>query len=173
MLPVNSTQALNSKLPCLYLGLNSAASYKEKIVTNIVKTAGISFIAMLIGLGAGLLVSSSAQNNGKVYELRIYTATPGNLENLHARFRDHTTRIFANHGMKNVGYWAPTGEEERDSKLIYILEHASQAAADASWAAFGQDPEWQAVATASNANGQILAGVERHYMTATDYSPMQ
>lgn len=141
---------------------------------NLVKTASIALVSLTVGLGAGILVSSSAQDsNGKVFELRIYTATPGNLENLHARFRDHTTRIFEKHGMKNIGYWAPTGEDERDSKMIYVLEHASQEAADASWRAFGQDPEWQKVAEESNANGQILANVERHYMTATDYSPMK
>ena len=140
---------------------------------KILKTASFALMTMLIGFGSGLLVSSSAQNDGKVYELRIYTATPGNLENLHARFRDHTMRIFRKHGMEIVGFWAPTAEEDRDSKLIYVLEHASQQAADASWRAFGQDPEWQEVATASNANGQILGGVERHYMVATDYSPMQ
>lgn len=137
------------------------------------KTASISLITLLIGLGAGILVSTSAQDGGKVFELRIYTATPGNLGNLHARFRDHTTRIFGKHDMKVVGYWSPTSEEERDDTLVYILEHASQAAADASWRAFGQDPEWQEVAAASNANGQILGGIERRYMTATDYSPMQ
>ncbi|PCJ26688.1 MAG: NIPSNAP family protein [SAR86 cluster bacterium] len=127
----------------------------------------------MIGLGAGVLVSSSAQDNGKVFELRVYTATEGNLDNLHARFRDHTTRIFSNHGMKVIGYWTPTDEDEVDNTLIYILEHASQDAANASWRAFGQDPEWKSVADASNANGPILAGVERRYMTATDFSPMK
>ena len=140
---------------------------------KLVKTAGISLCLLIIGLGAGLLVSSSAQDDGKVFELRIYKATPGNLDNLHARFRDHTTRIFGKHGMKVVGYWSPTSEEEAGDTLVYILEHASQAAADASWQAFGQDPEWQAVAEASNANGQILAGLERKYMKATDYSPLK
>lgn len=139
---------------------------------NLIKTASVALISLTVGLGAGMLISTSAQNN-KVFELRIYTATPGNLDNLHARFRDHTTKLFEKHGMKNIGYWAPTAEDTRDSKMIYVLEHASQEAADASWRAFGQDPEWQKVAEASNANGQILAGVERHYMTATDYSPMK
>lgn len=133
----------------------------------------MSLVTLIIGLGIGMLVNTSAQDNGKVFELRIYTATDGNLDNLHARFRDHTARIFRKHGMEIVGFWAPTAEEERDNKMIYILEHASQQAADASWRAFGQDPEWQEVAAASNANGQILAGVERHYMVATDYSPLQ
>ena len=137
------------------------------------KTVGFSLLSLLIGLGAGLFAVSSAQEDGKVYELRIYTATPGNLDNLQARFRDHTIRIFNNNGMKIVGFWTPTSEEDADDTLIYVLEHASQEAANASWQAFGQDPEWKSVSDASNANGPILAGVERRYMKATDYSPLQ
>jgi len=75
--------------------------------------------------------------------------------------------------MKVVGYWTPTNEEESENTLVYMLEHASQDAADASWRAFGQDPEWARVAEASNANGQILAAIERRYMRATDFSPMK
>jgi len=142
-------------------------------VKKIGKTVGFSLLSLLIGLGAGLFAVSSAQEDGKVYELRIYTATPGNLDNLQARFRDHTIRIFNNHGMKIVGFWTPTSEEDADDTLIYVLEHASQEAANASWQAFGQDPEWKSVSDASNANGPILAGVERRYMKATDYSPLQ
>jgi len=142
-------------------------------VKNISKAFSISLLTLIIGLGAGTLVSSSAQDGGKVFELRIYTATPGNLDKLHARFRDHTTRIFRKHGMGIVGYWSPTGEEEADNTLVYMLEHASREAAGASWRAFGQDPEWAEVAEASNANGQILAGIVSRYMTATDYSPMK
>ena len=142
-------------------------------MNKLLKMVGISLFSLSIGLGAGILVTTSAQDMGKVFELRIYTATPGNLDNLHARFRDHTTRIFGNHGMKVVGYWTPTSEEESENTLVYMLEHASQDAADASWRAFGQDPEWTRVAEASNANGQILAGIESRYMKATDYSPMK
>ncbi len=142
-------------------------------MNKLLKMVGISLFSLSIGLGAGILVSTSAQDMGKVFELRIYTATPGNLDNLHARFRDHTTRIFGNHGMKVVGYWTPTSEEESENTLVYMLEHASQDAADASWRSFGQDPEWDRVAEASNANGQILGGIERRYMKATDYSPMK
>jgi hypothetical protein len=108
-----------------------------------------------------------------VFELRTYQATPGNLGNLHARFRDHTIRIFRKHGMEVVGFWSPTSEEERDDILVYLLAHDSRDAADASWQAFGSDPEWRSVAEESNRNGQILAGVERKYMVATDYSPMK
>ncbi len=132
----------------------------------------IPMLTLLIGLGAGIFINSQAQQ-GTVFELRTYTATPGNLDNLHARFRDHTTRIFRKHGMEVVGYWTPTSEDEREDTLVYILEHASQEAADASWRAFIEDPEWAEVAAASNANGQILGGIERKFMVATDYSPLQ
>ena len=136
------------------------------------KILSITSISLIVGLGAGIFYSTSAQNQ-KVFELRTYQATPGNLGNLHARFRDHTTRIFRKHGMEIVGFWSPTSEEERDDILVYLLAHDSQDAADASWQAFGADPEWASVAEESNKNGQILAGVERKYMVATDYSPMK
>ena len=136
------------------------------------KILSISSIALIVGLGAGTFYSTSAQNQ-KVFELRTYQATPGNLGNLHARFRDHTIRIFRKHGMEIVGFWSPKSEEERDDILVYLLAHDSQDAADASWQAFGADPEWASVAEESNKNGQILAGVERKYMVATDYSPMK
>lgn len=142
-------------------------------MSKISKTLGFSLLSLIISLSAGIFASSSAAQDGKVYELRIYTATPGNLSNLHARFREHTIRIFENHGMKIVGFWSPLSEEDADDTLIYVLEHASQEAANASWQAFGQDPEWKSVSDASNANGPILAGVERRYMSATDYSPLQ
>ena len=136
------------------------------------KILSISSISLIVGLGAGTFYSTSAQNQ-KVFELRTYQATPGKLGNLHARFRDHTIRIFRKHGMEIVGFWSPTSEEERDDILVYLLAHDSQDAADASWQAFGADPEWASVAEESNKNGQILAGVERKYMVATDYSPMK
>ena len=137
------------------------------------KIAGISLLSLVIGIGAAILFTSSAQDTGKVFELRIYKSTPGNLDNLNARFRDHTMALFEKHGMENIGYWTPTSEEEREDTLVYIIAHDSREAADASWSAFGQDPEWQEVAAASNANGQILAGIERKFMVATDFSPMQ
>ena len=42
-----------------------------------------------------------------VYELRVYHANEGKLDDLLKRFREHTTRLFEKHGMKNVAYWTP------------------------------------------------------------------
>jgi NIPSNAP len=89
---------------------------------------------------------------------------------LNARFRDHTCKLFEKHGMTNVGYWVPV--ENPDSKLVYILAHASRAAADQSWKAFMADADWKKAQQASEVGGRLLAKApERQYLTATDYSP--
>ncbi len=113
-----------------------------------------------------------AAADARVFELRIYTCNEGKLPDLLTRFRDHTCKIFEKHGMENVGYWVPMDKENgSETTLIYIIAHKSAAAAKASWAAFSKDPEWQAVAKASEVNGKILAKPpESTYMTATDYS---
>ncbi len=82
----------------------------------------------------------------KVFELRTYTSPEGKLNDLLARFRNDTLRIFEKHGMDNVGYWVPTDAPASTNTLIYILAHDSRDAATKSWAAFREDPEWIAVA---------------------------
>lgn len=132
------------------------------------------FATSLLVMGCLILpaLAQAQMDDGPVYELRTYTATPGNLDNLLTRFRDHTMRIFEKHGMTNVAYWVPLDPELADDTLIYILRHDSMAAAQASWRAFGSDPEWQEVNEASNRNGPILDSVVRQYMSMTDFSPM-
>ena len=107
----------------------------------------------------------------RVYELRTYTAHPGKLPNVLARFRDHTTKLFEKHGMKNIGYFTPLDSADGAAvKLVYVIAHASRDAAKASWSAFVADPEWQVVAKASEANGPIVAKIESVFMSTTDFS---
>jgi hypothetical protein len=103
------------------------------------------------------------------YEMRTYYANPGKFENLHARFRDHTLRLFEKAGMTNVAYW--TKQDGGDGTLIYVLGYPSKEAREASWASFRANPEWQAAAKASELNGKLVAKVESVFMTMTDYSP--
>ena len=114
-----------------------------------------------------------AQEGGRVYELRTYTAPEGKLDNLHARFREHTTRIFRKHGMTNVAYFRPQDAPLSQNTLIYLLSFPSREAAKASWDAFRNDPEWKKVAAETQANGPIVANVQSVFMTPTDYSPMK
>ena len=56
-----------------------------------------------------------------VYELRVYHANEGKLDDLLKRFREHTTKIFEKHGMKNIAYWTPLDDPLKGRTLIYIL----------------------------------------------------
>lgn len=113
--------------------------------------------------------SYAAADKESVYELRTYYAAEGKLDDLHARFRDHTIKIFEKHGIKNIGYWVPL--ENADRKLVYLLSYPSRDAAKQSWKEFFADAQWQAAQKASEANGRLVAKVESVFLKATDYSP--
>jgi NIPSNAP len=110
------------------------------------------------------------QTSTTVYELRVYHANPGKLDDLLKRFREHTTKLFERHGLKNVAYWVPVDEPAKSSTLIYILEHPSREAAAANWKAFGDDPEWKSVRDKSEENGKLVDHVDSTYMALTDFS---
>lgn len=116
--------------------------------------------------------SRAADAAPTVFELRTYTAAPGKLPTLMARFREHTTRIFAKHGMVNVGYWTPMeAADGAGEKIVYLLGYPDRQAATAAWKSFGADPEWQDVRKASEANGKIVVKVESVFLAPTDFSP--
>ena len=106
-----------------------------------------------------------------VYELRIYHVVPGKLENLVARFRDHTMKLFANHGIKSVAYWTALDEPVKSSTFFYILEHPSREAATANWKAFQDDPEWKSVKAKSEENGKLAKKIDSTFLTLTGFSP--
>lgn len=128
---------------------------------------------VLLALGMSARADSPSTPRSQVFELRTYTAAPGKLEELNARFRNHTLRIFERHGMKNVAYWIPQDAARSSDTIVYVLAHESREAAAKSWKAFGSDPEWQKVKAASEANGPIVTKVESVFLVATDYSPMK
>jgi hypothetical protein len=124
------------------------------------------------------LWASSKQESGDpapastaVYELRVYHASPGKLADLLTRFRDHTDKLFARHGMKSVAYWTPVDEPEKSNTLIYILRHPSREAAAANWKSFQDDPEWKSVKEKSEANGKLTEKIDSTYLAQTDFSP--
>lgn len=88
-----------------------------------------------------------------------------------ARFREHTTKLFERHGMKNVAYWTAVDEPQNSNTLIYILQHPSREAAAANWKSFQDDPEWKSVRDKSEANGKLVEKVESTFLVLTDFSP--
>jgi hypothetical protein len=106
-----------------------------------------------------------------VYELRIYHVVPGKIENLVARFRDHTMKLFADHGIKSVAYWTALDEPVKSSTFFYILEHPSREAAATNWKAFQDDPEWKSVKAKSEENGKLVEKIDSTFLTLTNFSP--
>ncbi len=115
--------------------------------------------------------AASPQDSSSVYEFRVYHTYPGKLDDLLARFRDHTMRIFEKHGMKNIAYWTPTDDPLKGNALFYVIAHPSREAATANWKAFGDDPEWQSVRDKSEANGKLVEKVDSTFLVLTDFSP--
>ena len=140
--------------------------------TGFVVCSMMCCLVAVVAFSAGYSKAENEKAAPLLYELRTYTTEPGRLPALHARFKNHTMRLFEKHGMKNIMYWVPTDEKLKDTTLIYVIAHASPEAAKKSWADFGADPEWKAVAAESEKDGKILAKrPEAVYMTLTDYSP--
>jgi hypothetical protein len=134
----------------------------------------LAAILAAVGVGFQLGRSTTARAAGNhVFEVRTYTAEPGKLEALQARFRDHTVQIFNKHGMTSVGYFAPSDEPLSKNTLIYILQFPSRDAAKKSWDEFRNDPEWQKVQKESEANGKLVTKVDSVYTEPTDFSPLK
>jgi hypothetical protein len=125
-------------------------------------------------------IKASAGAGERVFELRTYTTPEGRLPALHDRFRNHTMALFSRHGMSHTGYWTPTDPKDSpNTKLLYILSHASKAAGLKSFENFRADPEWIAAKGASEtkAGGSLTIpqpeGVKSVYLKATDFSPIR
>ena len=116
---------------------------------------------------------AEAQSSDRVFELRTYTTLPGRLDALHARFANHTIRLFERHGMTNIAYFVPQDDPLAENTLVYVLAHDSREAAEASWAAFIADPEWQKAYKESTSDGPLVEKLESVFMDATDYSMMK
>ncbi len=107
-----------------------------------------------------------------IYELRIYYAHPGKLDALTARFALHTDTLIKRHGMNIIAYWMPRGENPKNI-LMYMVEHASEESAAASWAAFLADPEWKRVRAESEEDGAIVASIDSFYMDQLDLATIR
>jgi len=123
-------------------------------------------------------VKAAAGPGERLFELRTYTASPGNLGALNTRFRDHTLKLFEKHGITNLWYWtAAPGQKGADDTLVYILAHDSAEVRDKSFDAFRKDPAWVKAREASEqkASGPLTVkdGVKSLLMKPTDYSPIK
>jgi NIPSNAP len=111
--------------------------------------------------------------DARVFELRTYYANPGKMAALQARFRDHTCKLFEKHGMTCIGFWSPIDKDKAEEVLVYLLAFPSKEAADKSWKAFQDDPDWKKVKADSEKDGPLVKKIDRVFLTPTDYSKLK
>ena len=107
-----------------------------------------------------------------IYELRIYDAHPGKLDDLSRRFADHVLTLFDRHGIKSVGYWTDA-KDAASKRLTYLLAFESEEQYKAAWASFIADPDWKAVREETEADGPLVETIGSTLLRPTDYSPLR
>ena len=105
------------------------------------------------------------------YELRTYTAMPGKLPNIVARFRDFTSAAFTRHGYHIIGFWT-NHIGGSNQELIYMLQWESYEERIKCFASFRSDPERTKFFAESEKDGPIVASVNNVMLEATDFSPL-
>ena len=107
-----------------------------------------------------------------IHELRVYTASPGRLPNLLARFEDHTLSIWKKHGIVPVGFWT-TLIGRSSSELTYLLAWDSLADRESKWGAFLSDPEWIRVRDESEKDAPIVVSIRNQILSPTSFSTLR
>jgi len=134
----------------------------------------ISFVVgVAVMLGFSTLRGSNAEPAHHVYELRLYHVNAGKMNELVARFGNHTDAIFKQHNMKSVGYWVPEDAPSAQNLFVYVLEHPSRREAEKNWAAFQADAEWQKVKAESEKDGPLVDHIDRYFMDPTTFSVLR
>jgi hypothetical protein len=141
-------------------------------VNGLIAVLAVSTVTGIAGLAVAAVNARSARED-RVFEMRTYTANPGKIQALHARFRDHTCHLFEKHGMMNVGYWSPTTGENAENTLVYILAFPSKEAREKSWKEFQADPDWIKLKADSEKDGVLASKVTSILMNPTEYSPIK
>ena len=130
-------------------------------------------VAAVCLVGVGYAAGAKMERDDRFFEMRIYTANPGKMAALNARFRDHTCKLFEKHGMQNIGYWQQTSGDNAENLLVYVLAYPSEDARKKSWDAFVNDPDWKKAKAESEKDGVLVAKVNSRFMKPTDYSAIK
>lgn len=108
-----------------------------------------------------------------IFQLRIYTCLDGRLDNLLARFKDHTQDLFEKQGLRNYPYWVTVEKDGSQPKLVYLLADKDQASFERDFQNFIKDPAWIKAKEASEADGKIVEKVDAVFFKTLPFSPLK
>ena len=90
----------------------------------------------------------------------------GGINELHQRFREQEVALFVKHGAEILGVWQHLDDP---NTLVWMLAYRDRAHREEVWAAFGKDPEWDAL----RKKYFVPLKTNTFLMSASDYSPMK
>ena len=107
-----------------------------------------------------------------IYELRIYNAMPGRLQDLSKRFETMTLKIWERHNIRPAGFWTVL-VGPNSQQLYYLLERKDMAEREQKMSAFASDPEWIEKRPETEKNGPLVQHIENLFLKPTSYSRMK
>ena len=149
---------------------------KDPTRRTVIENAGKLMLGSLF-LGAMQDTSANAQGNAPGYfELRVYTAVPGRRDALAKRFIDSTAKVYARHGITNVGYWIPEQSDPElgisaENTFIYIRGYPSKAERDVRLKAAHADPEFRDVVGKQEGNPETKLIIKAHNIDMAPSGP--
>jgi NIPSNAP len=116
--------------------------------------------------------ASTKEDDGMLYELRVYDCVPGKLPALLQRFETKTIKLWERHGIRPAGFWT-TVIGESNQQLIYMLAWESLAERERKWSVFMSDPEWLEARAMSEKDGPIIARISSQILEPTTFSSVK
>jgi hypothetical protein len=137
----------------------------KRIILGLVAVVGL--------VGVGYAAGAKMERADRYFEMRTYYTNAGKMPGLHARFKDHTMKLFEKHGITNIGYWSQASGDNAENTLVYILAYPSKEAREKSWKEFVADPDWIKAKAESEKDGVLVAKVDSKFLTPTEYSAIK
>jgi hypothetical protein len=98
-----------------------------------------------------------------IYELRLYSVTPGRITDVQNRYQHYLPKLFDRHGMACVGRWTATSGPKAPL-FIYLMRYRDYANREECWASFSTDPEWWAVRAETNAGEEMIESFDLMFL---------
>ena len=126
-------------------------------------------------ISTGWAIAEQRRDDARVFELRVYKTMPGKRDALAARFRDHTSAMFARAGMENVGYWNAVTGDDTDDTFVYMLAYPSQEARDEMWRELGTYDDFKEliIAAEGDENSKLVDTIDARLIAPTSYSALK
>jgi hypothetical protein len=105
-----------------------------------------------------------------LYELRVMQASPGKLDALHARIRDHQILIMEQHGLTTLAVFVPAGENPNELVLLVFVANALGGMVEG-LEGLREDPKWLDVMAETDKDGKLLAREYRERLNTISWSP--